>query len=418
MIANIAIPKLGFTMVDAKLVEWKAKEGDWVEKGSGVLVIEGEKSSWEIEAENSGFLHIAAQSGNKALVGEVVGVICETKEELNSAQKQTPPVSAVGLTETKATTRTGATPPLKVESASTQTGHIRISPVARKLAEENLIDIASIAGTGPGGRIVLTDVEKAIETKKATPKAAPEIQAPPSIETYEGKRVARSVPLEGMRKAIADLMYYSLTNSAQVTVAADIDMTEIVRVRNTLVGQAEQIGTKVSYTDLFVFVLARVLKDNPIFNASLIDDEIKFWEDINIGIAVSLGEQGLLVPVVKNADKKSIAQIALLSKELVEKARQNNLRPDDIIGGTFTFSNIGTLSISRHQTPIIVPPQSAILAAAAIKDTPVVREGQIVIRPMATFSLTYDHRIIDGEAGERFLLRFNELLQSPDLLSL
>jgi len=418
MVANIAIPKLGFTMIDAKLIEWKAKEGEWVEKGSGVLVIEGEKSSWEIEAENSGFLHIAAQSGNKALVGEVVGVIYETKEELDKAQNQTPPVVPAGLTDTKEATRIEAAPPAKAESAGTETGHIRISPVARKLAEENLIDIASIAGTGPGGRIVLTDVEKAIEVKKTTPKAAAEITAKTPSETYEGKRVARSVPLEGMRKAIADLMYYSLTNSAQVTVAADIDMTEMVRVRNTLVSQAERIGTKVTYTDLFVFVLARVLKDNPIFNASLIDGEIKFWEDINIGIAVSLGEQGLLVPVVKNADQKSIAQIALLSKELVEKARENNLRPDDIIGGTFTFSNIGMLSISRHQTPIIVPPQSAILATSAIKDTPVAREGQIVIRPMATFSLTYDHRIIDGEAGERFLLRFNELLQSPHFLSL
>jgi pyruvate dehydrogenase E2 component (dihydrolipoamide acetyltransferase)/2-oxoglutarate dehydrogenase E2 component (dihydrolipoamide succinyltransferase) len=278
------------------------------------------------------------------------------------------------------------------------------------LAEEKLIDITSIVGTGPGGRIILADVEKAIEEKKVT-EVAPE-------EIYEGKRVAKTVPLEGMRKAIADLMYYSLTNSAQVTVAAEIDMTEMVRVRDALVSQAERIGSKVTYTDLFVFVLARVLKDNLIFNTSLIDGEIKFWQDINIGIAVSLGEQGLIVAVIKNADQKSIAQIALLSKELVNKARESKLRPDDVIGGTFTFSNIGMLSISRHQTPIIVPPQSAILAASAIKDTPVVREGQIVIRPMATFSLTYDHRIIDGEAGERFLLRFNELLQSPYLLSL
>lgn len=410
MITNVAIPKLGFTMVDATLTQWKAKEGDWVEKGSVVLVIEGEKSSWDIEAEGSGFLHIVVQERNKALVGEVVGIICETKEELEKVQKEAPSGIRTGFTQAKGAIRIEATAPTKSEVLEKEAGHIRISPVARKLAEEKLIDIASIVGTGPAGRIILADVEKAMEEKKVT-EVTPE-------ETYDDKRVAKTVPLEGMRKAIANSMYYSLMNSAQVTVAADIDMTELVKLREALVSQAERIGTKVSYTDLFVFVLARVLKDYPIFNASLINGEIKFWQDINIGIAVSLADEGLIVPVIKNTDQKSITQIAQLAKELVRKTREKKLKPGDVIGGTFTFSNIGMLSISRYQTPIIVPPQSAILAAAAIKDTPVVREGQVVIRPMAAFSLTYDHRIIDGEAGERFLLRFNELLQNPYLLSL
>lgn len=410
MITNVAIPKLGFTMVDATLTQWKTKEGDWVEKGSVVLVIEGEKSSWDIEAEDSGFLHIVVEERNKALVGEVVGIICETKEELEKVQKEAPSGIRTGFTQAKGAIRIEATAPTKSEVLEKEAGHTRISPVARKLAEEKLIDIASIVGTGPAGRIILADVEKAMEEKKVT-EVTPE-------ETYDGKRVAKTVPLEGMRKAIANLMYHSLMNSAQVTVAADIDMTELVKLREALVSQAERIGTKVSYTDLFVFVLARVLKDYPIFNASLINGEIKFWQDINIGIAVSLADEGLIVPVIKNTDQKSITQIAQLTKELVRKTREKKLKPGDVIGGTFTFSNIGMLSISRYQTPIIVPPQSAILAAAAIKDTPVVREGQVVIRPMATFSLTYDHRIIDGEAGERFLLRFNELLQNPYLLSL
>jgi len=410
MITNVAIPKLGFTMVDATLIQWKAKEGDWVEKGSVVLVIEGEKSSWDIEAEGSGFLHIVVQERNKALVGEVIGIICETKEELEKVQKEAPSGIRTGFTQAKEAIRIEATAPTKSEVLEKEAGHIRISPVARKLAEEKLIDITSIVGTGPAGRIILADVEKAMEEKKVT-EVTPE-------ETYDGKRVAKTVPLEGMRKAIANSMYYSLMNSAQVTVAADIDMTELVKLREALVSQAERIGTKVSYTDLFVFVLARVLKDYPIFNASLINGEIKFWQDINIGIAVSLADEGLIVPVIKNTDQKSITQIAQLTKELVRKTREKKLKPGDVIGGTFTFSNIGMLSISRYQTPIIVPPQSAILAAAAIKDTPVVRESQVVIRPMATFSLTYDHRIIDGEAGERFLLRFNELLQNPYLLSL
>ena len=410
MVTNIAIPKLGFTMVDATLTQWKAKEGDWVEKGSVVLVIEGEKSSWDIEAEDSGFLHIVVQERNKALVGEVVGIICETKEELEKVQKEAPSGIRTGFTQAKGAIRIEAAAPTKSEVLEKEAGHIRISPVARKLAEDKLIDIASIVGTGPAGRIILADVEKAMEEKKVT-EVTPE-------ETYDDKRVAKTVPLEGMRKAIANSMYYSLMNSAQVTVAADIDMTELVKLREALVSQAERIGTKVSYTDLFVFVLARVLKDYPIFNASLLNGEIKFWQDINIGIAVSLADEGLIVPVIKNTDQKSITQIAQLTKELVRKTREKKLKPGDVIGGTFTFSNIGMLSISRYQTPIIVPPQSAILAAAAIKDTPVVREGQVVIRPMAAFSLTYDHRIIDGEAGERFLLRFNELLQNPYLLSL
>jgi pyruvate/2-oxoglutarate dehydrogenase complex dihydrolipoamide acyltransferase (E2) component len=410
MAVEIAIPKLGFTMVDATLTEWQAREGDCIEKGIVVLVIEGEKSSWDIEAEDSGFLHIMVQQGEKALVGEVVGIVCETEEELEKVQREIPPGARGEPLVAEDTSKKETTAPTQAETIEKEVGHIRISPLARKVAQEKSIDITSVVGTGPAGRITLADVEKAIGLKKESWIATEEI--------YEGKRVARSVSLEGMRKAIADLMYQSRLRAPQATLLADFDMTEIMRVRTILLNQPEREDYKVSYTDLFVFVLARVLKDNPIFNASLIDDEIKFWEDINIGIAISLGDQGILLPVVKNADQKSIMQIAQLSKELVRKARENKLRPDDVIGGTFTFSNVGMLSISRYQTPIIVPPHSAILAAAAIKDTPVVIEGQVVVRSMATFCLTYDHRIIDGENGERFLMRFNELLQSPRLLEL
>ena len=402
MAVSIAIPKLGWGTDALKLVEWKAKEGNWIEQGDIVLVITTEKITSDVEAEASGYLHILVEEGNEAPIGSAVGLIAKTKEELEVIQREPPKEIITTVAESK------EAPPVQAAApavAKTKEGErIRISPVARKMAEEHMIDIASIAGTGPGGRIVRGDIEKAIEAKR-------KVEVIPVV--YQGKRVKSTIPLRGMRKAIAEHMHRSLSISAQLTVMGEIDMTEVVKLRETLVGQAEVIGARITYTDIFVLAIAKLLKDNPIINSSLIDNEIKLWENINIGVAVAL-EEGLIVPVVKDADKKSLVEINQTIRTLGEKAREGKLVPDDVTGGTFTITNLGALGGGyRFETVIINQPESAILGTGGITDRVVVRDGQIVIRPIMTYYFTYDHRIINGAVAAKFMVNMTRLLENP-----
>ena len=400
MAVSVGVPKLGWGTEPLKLVEWKAKEGDWIEQGNIVLEVTTEKITSDVEAEISGYLHILVEEGNEAPIGSVVGLIAKTKEELEVIQRERPKEIITTVAASK------EAPPVQAAApsvAKTREGeHIRVSPVARKMAEEHMIDIANIAGTGPGGRIVREDIEKAIEAKKSG-------EVTPVV--YQGKRVKSTIPLKGMRKVIAEHMHRSLSISAQLTVMGEIDMTEVVKLRETLVGKAEVIGARITYTDIFVLAIAKLLKDNPIINASLIDNEIKLWEDINIGVAVAL-EEGLIVPVVKNADKKSLVEISQTIKTLGKKAREGKLVPDDVTGGTFTITNLGALGGGyRFETVIINQPESAILGTGGITDRVVVRDGQIVIRPIMTYYFTYDHRVINGAVAAKFMADMTRLLE-------
>ena len=219
-----------------------------------------------------------------------------------------------------------------------------------------------------------------------------------------------------MRGAIAEHMHRSLSVSAQLTAMGEIDMAQMVKLRKDLVDQESVLGTRITYTDLLVFALAQALKENPIVNSSLIDNEIKVWEDINIGVAVAL-EEGLIVPVVKAADKKSLKEISQTVKTLAEKAREGKLVAEEITGGTFTLSNLGAVGAGyRFETVIINQPESAILGTGAITERAVVRDGQIVIRPIMTYYLTYDHRVVDGAVAARFMASLIKLLENPSLL--
>jgi len=407
MAAYISIPKLGMSTSEATLVEWKAKEGDWVEQGNVVLEIETEKIKWDIEAAASGFLHVLVAEGDKAAIGRVVGLIAETREELEALQKETPKeiFTTVREVEEMPAQARGAEPVAKAEPGE----HIRISPVARKMAEEYMIDITKVVGTGPGGRIVREDIEKAIQAKE---------KAEVTAEVCQGKRVKATIPLKGMRKAIAEHLHRSLAESAQLTAMGEIDMTELIKLRKDLLAREDVIGTKITYTDMFVFAVAKVLKEKPMVNSSLVGNEIKVWEDINIGVAVAL-EEGLIVPVIKNADQKSIVEISKSVKTLAEKAREGKLMPDEVTGGTFTITNLGAAGAGwRFETAIINQPETAILGTGGVTDRAVVRDGQIVIRPIMTYSFTYDHRVIDGALAVQFMARVIELLETPGPLLL
>jgi pyruvate/2-oxoglutarate dehydrogenase complex dihydrolipoamide acyltransferase (E2) component len=395
MAVQIVVPKLGLSMSDVTMVEWKVKEGERVEKGTVVLVIETEKTEWNVEAGASGFLHILVQEGVKARIGQVVGLIAEGREELEILQKEAP------LTEVA-----------QVGPFTGEGERIRISPIARKMAEEHMIDITRIKGTGPDERIVKEDIEKAIEEQKKVAVPPEEV----ARALYQGRKVKETIPLKGMRRVIAERMYGSLSNSAQLSFLGEFDATQLIKFRKALLNREKAIGVNITYTEILVYAIARALKDHPDINVSLIENEIKVWEDINIGVAVALGKEGLLVPVVKQADKKSLIEISQEVKSLVEKARGRKILPEEVTGGTFTLTSIGAIGVSYYQTPVINQPESAILGTGPIRDEPVVKDGQIVIASMMPYSLTIDHMVINGFGGEQFLASLKELVETPGLL--
>jgi pyruvate dehydrogenase E2 component (dihydrolipoamide acetyltransferase) len=418
----LVIPKLGMTMKEAKIVEWKAQEGEWVEQGRIVLVIETAKVTYEVEAPMAGFLHIVAAPGETLAVGEPTAWLAESKEELSELQAREP------VREVKVAAASPVEEPIPVparETSVTEGKRVRISPAARKLAEMHDVDYTSIVGTGPDGRIVKEDVQRAMAAGEVAAETAP---AQPHVEEWageivDGKRVKKSFRLEGMRAAIAEHMVRSLRTSAQVTTTHEIDMTEMIRIRESYLTREEKIGTRVSYTDLVTYVLARALKDVPMMNASLIDGRLILWEDINIGVAVAIRlnelETGLIVPVVRNADKKTLMDLSREIKDLSQRARNLKLQPDDLGAGTFTLTNVGAFgngwSIS---TPIINQPEAAILGTGVIEQRAVVRNGEIVARPMMNCFLTFDHRILDGAPVAEFLGRFKEFMENPGLMLL
>jgi len=425
MAYGIKIPKLGMSMKEAALVEWKTNEGDWVEKGQIVLVIESEKTTWEVEALSSGYLHILkpADPDGKVPVGEVIGLLAETEVELKTLQTESgPPEKNIAAPGDEQLKSVPAPPP---EPAARQ-GRIKASPVARKIAEEKKIDLAAVTGTGPGGRITKEDVLKAAEISEKTPPEAAAVSVPAADEDGQGRRLMTTVLLKsGMRRAIARHMQQSLAVSAQLTVMGEIDMTEIKRLRADLLKQEEKLGTRITYTDIIILAVVQALKKHPIINSSLIENEIRVWENINIGIAVALQSAddplgmggGLIVPVIKDADQKKLADISRELKILVQKARAGTLTPDEVTGGTFTITNLGGSGGSYgFGTPIINQPESAILGPGPITDRPVVRESEIVVRPIMTYSFTFDHRVIDGAPASAFMMTLAEFLENPLLL--
>ena len=260
MAEQIVIPKLGMTMTSALIVEWKAEEGEWVEKGSVVLVLETAKVKYDLEADASGFLHIIAEKGAEVPVGKVAGFLAETKEELEDLQKEVPleiPIEDDKLRGPSRVQATSASGDSASKAVPAPRSRVSISPLARKMAEEHMIDISKLKGTGAGGRIVKEDIEREIEKKVEISPLLEEF--PPDI--YLGKRVKARIPLKGMRKAIAEHMYRSLSDSAQLTFLGEFNATNLVRLREDLLTQEKIIDVRITYTDILVFGISRALRD-------------------------------------------------------------------------------------------------------------------------------------------------------------
>jgi len=273
---------------------------------------------------------------------------------------------------------------------------IKASPLARAIAREHNLDLSVIEGSGPGGRIIRRDVLKALEIKR---------------EVKEEKALIEIIPIKGIRRTIFDNMFLSLSQSAQLTLHTDAGAEAIVRLKDQI---STISGKKVSYNAIFIKIVAAALKRHPRINASVDGDNIKVWKDINIGFAMEKDDY-LIVPVVRAPDKKGLLEIEDEIDNLINRARQGQLSPDELSGGTFTITNLGFAGID-HFTPIIRPPESAILGIGRIIDRPVVRDGKIVAEKRIGLSLTFDHRIIDGAPASRFLKDISSLIENPSLI--
>jgi pyruvate dehydrogenase E2 component (dihydrolipoamide acetyltransferase) len=289
-------------------------------------------------------------------------------------------------------------------------GFIKATPIAKKLAEENNLDLSLVTGTGPGGRITEEDVKKYIEGRNA----AKEEKIKKLVNETEHKaEEAERVRMDPMRRIIAQRMKKSWTDSPHVTENIKVDVTDLVSFREKLNKTANM---KITFTDIFAKACTIIIKKHPILNWSLDGEYIVKNNSINLGIAVAL-ENGLIVPVVKDVDKKSITQISQEIKDLSARAREGKLKPDEVIGGTFTITNLGMYEIDSF-TPIINPPESAILGVNKIYKEPVVVDDNIVIRYTMILSLSFDHRLIDGATAARFLFDLKQLLENPAMFAL
>lgn len=390
---NVVMERYGWLTKEGKILEWFKKEGDHVEKDEKLLELETEKVVIEVKAPSSGtLLKVVAYAGAVVPVGGLIAVIGEPGEPIPEmgAAKEPPQIPATE----KTSVHVGRCVKEKTKS----------SPVARRLAKGHKINLNEIKGTGPDGRIVRHDVIKAIEASDRERLEHPEVAA------NARKQAIRVIPLEGSRKTIADRMKLSSQNTAHVTTITEIDVSELVRFRKNLIPEVErEANVRLTYTDIIIKAVAKALEEHSTINSVLLGNEIYVMGDINIGIAVSL-EEGLVVPVICNANMKSLVEIALMRKKIVEMAREGKV--EEFKRGTFTVTNIGMYGMDI-QTPIINPPQSAILGIGRIVDKPVVVDGRIVVRSMMYLSLTFDHRVFDGVPAARFLQTLEKILGDP-----
>ncbi|MER3398510.1 MAG: 2-oxo acid dehydrogenase subunit E2 [Chloroflexota bacterium] len=374
MAVQIVMPKLGMAMTEGEVVKWLKEDGAQVAKDEPVVQVMSKKITYEVKAPQAGVLRQAVLPKQKVPVGAVIGYITAPGEEV--------PV-------TPAAPAAAAGPTAQAEALAT--------PMAKRLAREHGIDLREVRGTGPGGRIQESDVLAYLEQRRQAP-AAPE--APPA---------ARVIPFTGMRRAIAERMTESLQTMAQVTITTEADVTGLVEFVDRLKTRAD-----ISYTAVLVKAVAAALKQHPILNSTLVGDEIRLLDEINIGVGVALDE-GLIVPVIRNADRLSLAEIDRELKRLAAAARAGTLTVDEVTGSTFTISNLGMYGVDAF-TPIINPPEVAILGVGRITEKPAVYRGQVAVRSLMTLSLTFDHRVVDGAPAAAFLQTLAGMLAQPALI--
>jgi len=452
MAVELFIPKLGQTVEEVTIVNWLVEDGAKVEQGQAILEVETDKAVFPVEANASGYLHRGTyKEGDVVPVVTTVAIIGAPDEQFKAAGGEKAeaafqvaveaPTSETSMVEAAPASPAGMETPgrlavsprarklavekkvdlSKVKPTGGEGVRIveqdvlaflsqlpKVSPLAQKVAAETGVDLGIMSGTGPGGRIMKTDVERALRVEAP----APALEATTPVGEAE---VIERIPLSGVRAIIAERMGASVHTTARVTLVSEVDATECVAMRERLKERvAEEWGFAPGYNDLLGKIVAAALRKYPYMNARLTADAVEYLRPVNLGMATDT-ERGLLVPVIRNADQKSLRQFGLEFRQLVDRARNRRSMPDDLTGGTFTLTSLGAFGVDAF-TPVINLPEAAILGVGRIAPKVVPRDGQAVIRSMCTLSLVFDHRVVDGAPAARFLSYIRELVEEPYLL--
>lgn len=398
-VTKVVMPKLSEAMESGKIIKWLKKEGDRVQGGDILAEVETDKADVEMEAFGAGVLRkIIVPAGEKAPVGTLIGVIAEPADDI-SAVLATAPVAAPSVQPAPPVARPAVVAGAPAASLAPQAGRVKASPLARKIAAQSGVDLRLLQGTGPGGRIVRRDVEAA---GGAAHVVAPAAAVVPGVE-YEDR------PLTPIRAAIARQMPRAKAPVPHFYVTSEVAMDRAWELReelNALEGQP-----KISVNDLVVRACALTLMKHPGVNASFQGDAIRVFHRAHLGIAVAL-EDGLITPVLRDCQAKSLAQIALESRDLAERARARKLRTTELSGATFSISNLGMFDVAVFSA-IINPPEGAILAVGAVRRVPVVDDAGLGVGRRLSVTLSCDHRVMDGAMGARFLQDLKRLLEEP-----
>lgn len=455
MATKVTLPLLGQTMEEGTIIKWFKKEGDRVEKEEPLLEVMTDKANMEVESPESGvLLKIVAQEDETVPVKGLIAILGEPGEDISAllAEAGAAGEASAAPAEAPAEEKKVAEPSAPAPAAAAPAGgRVAASPRARRLAEEHGIDLAQLApGSGPGGRIIEKDVLRAIESGAAAAPAAPAATplaakvaeekgvdlaavsgsgpggkirredveaaaAPAAVPLAPRVPLGGVIPFAGLRKAVADNLEKSARAVIPVTLTMGVDMTEATRMREQLKPVYEKKhGVKLSFTDIVIKAVARAIEDYPIMNSSLEGDQIRIYDGVHVCVAVAVPD-GLLAPVVRDANLKPLWAISAEVRDLAERGRSGRLGPSELSGGTFTVTNLGAYGV-EHFNAIINPPQCAILAVCAIQKKPVVvDEDRIEVRPMMNICLTFDHRIVDGAPAAEFLAHVKNLLENPYL---
>jgi pyruvate dehydrogenase E2 component (dihydrolipoamide acetyltransferase) len=380
MTIEVRLPQWGMGMQEGTVVRWLKREGDPVQADEDLVEIEAAKTTQAVTAPGAGvLLRVLVPEGETVPVRTTLAVLGAPPEAVRD-QPAAGPAAAPPASEA----------PRPVAPAA-EARRVQVTPVARKLARDLGVDLALVAGSGPGGRIDEADVRAHAERQASSEPLADADQV---------------LPMHGMRRAIADNMLASLRGMAQLTLFTELDATELVRSRERL-----QREFALTYTDLIVHAVARALKRHPRLNASVEGDRVRLHAGIHIGLAVAL-DDGLIVPVIRDADRKALPDVAAEAHDLTERARLGRLTPEQVTGGTFTITTLGRFGIDAF-TPIINPPEAAILGVGRIIEKPAAYQGAIALRHRLTLSLTHDHRLVDGAPAAAFLQTLVEMLEAP-----
>lgn len=413
----IRMPRMSDTMEEGNIIGWLKKVGDKVEPGETLAEVETDKATMELDAFVEGtLLYIAVPEGTVAIDG-IIAVIGQPGEDWQAAINGTGAAAA----STGSATAISAAEPIKqdnisapIVSESNDGQRIKASPLAKSMAKESGINLGQIQGSGEGGRIVRKDVIGVKPGETIVPTAAKTVAAPTQVvsvqtnateSSYEDKTVSQ------MRKTIARRLSESKFTAPHFYLSVEIDMERAMEVREQL---NQNSDVRISYNDLVIRSVASALKKHAVINASWLGDRIRYNHDVHIGVAVAV-EDGLLVPVIKHADRKTLSQINGEVKMLAGKAKDKKLQPDEMQGNTFTISNLGMFGIEEF-TAIINPPDACILAVGGIIQKPVVKNGQIVVGNTMKVTLSCDHRVVDGASGAQFLQTLKSILEEPLLL--